>query len=152
MLYPSAKVIVRSNDKPNMILLLERKVGNNSYFEPAGGRIEADFNQKISESLEECAHREIAEELGLSIEIKRYIGSYFFFWTIDSNKLSICAVFEGLITQHDPQFESNKDFCELPFNPVWISMRDILEGNIFIDPIYVGLEKILKDYCRKIRS
>jgi len=150
MLYPSAKVIVRSLEKPNMILLIKRIVNNKSYYEPAGGKVEVDFACMKSESLEECAKREIAEELGVSIDIKGYVGSYYFFWSIDPRKLSTCAVFEGVITQYDPYFVSNQDSCELPFNLAWISTRDIVEGIIEIDPLYVGLDGLIKDYCKKL--
>lgn len=151
MLYPSAKVIVRSTEKPNMILLIKRMINDVSYYEPAGGKVEVDFTHMKSESLEECAKREIAEELGVSIDIKNYIGSYYFFWSIDPKKLSTCAVFEGSVICYDPFFADNKDSCELPFSMAWVSIDDVLNGCIIIDPLYVGLEDLIKNYCKRNR-
>jgi 8-oxo-dGTP pyrophosphatase MutT (NUDIX family) len=149
MHYPSAKVIVRSAEKPDMVLLIQRSWHGKDYYEPAGGRVEADFNLLQSESLEECARREIAEELGIYVDIKEYLGSYYFFWSIDQKKLSVCAVFEGIITGHDADFVSNKDSFELAFKAAWIPLHDIANGSIKVDPVYVGLETVMKNYCAK---
>jgi 8-oxo-dGTP pyrophosphatase MutT (NUDIX family) len=149
MMYPSAKVIVRSEDNKDMILLVQRIIDEKIYYEPAGGKIDVDFVTQTAESLEECAQREIQEELGVTIGIKGYLGSYYFFWHIDSKKLSICALFEGIIVKVDPEFTANGDSCELPICPVWVSMRAILTGSITINSAYVGLERLIKDYCHK---
>src|SRR5580692_4930153 len=101
MIYPSAKVIVRSHEKKDMLLLVKRTIYGKTYYEPAGGKVEVDFANKKAESLEECADREIKEELGVSINIKGYIGSYYFFWHIDLKKLSVCALFDGFIKEQD---------------------------------------------------
>jgi len=149
MLYPAAKVIVRNQDQKNMILLAQRTINNKQYYEPAGGRVDVDFCTRIIESFEECALREIQEELGVTVSLEGYLGSYYFFWEVDSQKASVCTVFEGVITQTDPHFVTNKDTSELPLSPSWVSMHDILNGSITIDPGYVGLEKLIKDYCHK---
>jgi 8-oxo-dGTP pyrophosphatase MutT (NUDIX family) len=149
MMYPAAKVIVRSKDKKNMILLVQRAIDKNTYYEPAGGKVEADFTTGTAESLEECAQREVLEELGVTVDIERYLGSYYFFWHIDPNKLSVCAVFEGVIINVDNGFVSNRDSCELSLCPVWVSMDAILNESITFDSTYVGLEKLMKSYCHE---
>lgn len=152
MLYPSAKVIVRSTEKPGMVLLIQRTWHGQSYYEPAGGRVDADFAAQTAESFETCARREIAEELGVHIDVKEYVGSYYFFWAMDPSKLSVCAVFDGIIVGHDPEFVANKDASELPFKAAWIPMHSIADGSIAIDPRYVGLAEIMKNYCNKMRT
>jgi 8-oxo-dGTP pyrophosphatase MutT (NUDIX family) len=149
MLYPSAKVIVKSKDNNDMILLVKRTVNNKTYYEPAGGKVDANFQTRIAESLEECARREILEELGVAVDIQNYIGSYYFFWHIDPCKLSVCALFEGTILHIDPQFSTNKDSCELHIEPGWVSIESILNGSVAIDSTYVGLEEIMKRYYHK---
>jgi ADP-ribose pyrophosphatase YjhB (NUDIX family) len=150
MLYPAAKVIVRSKDKKDMILLVKRTIDNQTYYEPAGGRVDVNFEAKTAESLEDCARREILEELGVIVDIQNYIGSYYFFWSIDSRNISVCALFEGTITHVDSEFSGNKDSCELPIEPVWVSIESILNGSVAISPVYVGLEKLMKDYCHSV--
>ena len=152
MLYPSAKVIVRSKDNKDMILVIKRTVNNNIYYEPAGGKVEANFETKRAESLEECARREILEELGVAVDIQNYIGSYYFFWHIDPHKLSICVLFEGIVTDIDHQFSANQDSCELPIEPIWVPVESILSGSIKIDSTYVGLEVLMKNYCRNLNN
>jgi 8-oxo-dGTP pyrophosphatase MutT (NUDIX family) len=150
MLYPAAKVIVRSKDKKDMILLVKRTVDNKVYYEPAGGRVDVNFEAKTAESLEECARREILEELGVVVDIQEYIGSYYFFWSIDLRTISVCALFEGTITHIDSEFSGNTDFSEFPIEPVWVSIESILDGSVAISPVYVGLEKLMKSYCHKL--
>ena len=146
--FPSAKVIIHHPDDRNQILLVQR----NGYYEPAGGKVEIDFNAQISESLEECAIRETREELGLIVAIDRYVGSYYFFWSIDPRKYSSCAVFTVSIIAKDTTFAGNADSCELTIAPAWVSIDDVLDKNISIDPRYKGLEALLIGYCYKLRN
>ena len=122
------------------------------YYEPAGGKIEIDFTKKIAETLEECAIREIKEELGLSITLDEYVGSYYFFWIIAPHRCSSCAVFTGKILDEDPTFTTNTDSCELTIEPIWVTLDEILEKKITIDPSYVGLENLLIKYCNKAKK
>jgi len=96
MFFPSAKVIIKHPTKHNTILLIKRQIHGQIFYEPAGGKAEINFEKKKAENLEECAIREIQEELGLNIKIEEYVGSYYFFWTIDPTKCSLCAVFVEL--------------------------------------------------------
>lgn len=143
MLYPSAKVILKDPNRPGSILLIERNVHGDLSVEPAGGKVEVDFTNKSAENLEACALREIREELGYSIAIDRYIGSYYFFWTIDPTKCSVCAVFTGLITNRDAIFISNADSYELPMRPLWVTREDILKNRVTVDPCRKGLRELL---------
>lgn len=79
MFFPAAKVIIRHPSDSNKILLVKRTIGKQISYEPAGGRININFQEKKAESLEECALREVREELGLIVKLERYIGSYYFF-------------------------------------------------------------------------
>jgi NADH pyrophosphatase NudC (nudix superfamily) len=78
--------------------------------------------KKQAESLEECALREVQEELGLNVKIEKYLGSYYFFWTIDPTKCSLCAVFMGTIIDSITNYTGNADTCELAFGPTWVTL------------------------------
>lgn len=148
MFYPSAKIIIRHPTDSDKILLIKRK----GYYEPAGGKVEIDFEKNMAESLEQCAIREAQEELGLTVSIERYIGSYYFFWSIDVNKFSSCAVFIGDIISEDSAFVANADTCEFTTEPAWVSVDDLLNKNAEIDPLYIGLESLLLNYCKQLKT
>jgi 8-oxo-dGTP pyrophosphatase MutT (NUDIX family) len=90
---PAAKVLVRDPKDISKLLLITRYVNGTYYYEPAGGKVEVDYEQQTAETLEDCAICEAHEELGVSVSIDRYLGSYYFFWAIDQNKCSSCALF-----------------------------------------------------------
>ena len=137
--YPAAKIIIRHPSDSEKILLIQRK----GYYEPAGGRIEIDFTKKIAETVEQCVIREAQEELGLTAAIDRYIGSYYFFWSIDATKASSCVVFDGTIISQDPDFVTNADSHEVEIMPAWVSLNDIITKTAPIDPLFCGLEKLM---------
>ena len=152
MFFPSSKVIIRHPSDSNKLLLIKRNVHGALYYEPAGGRVEIDFANRVAESLESCAIREVKEELGISIDIDDYVGSYYFFWIIAPDKCSSCAVFVGKILDADASFQTNADTCELSIEFIWVSIDDILEKRISIDPTYVGLENVLMKYCQQVKN
>ncbi len=152
LFFPSAKIIIRHPSNTNKILLVRRSVRNAVFYEPAGGKAEIDFEKRVAENLEECALREVREELGLTVKIEQYLGSYYFFWVIDPSKCSSCAVFVGSIVDEDRNFVSNADVNELPIKPAWVTIDDILDKKISIDASYVGLEELIMNYCRRIKN
>lgn len=148
MFFPSAKVIIKHPTQSDKILLIKR----NGHYEPAGGKVEINFEKKIAESLEECAIREAQEELGITISIDQYIGSYYFFWSIAADKFSSCALFIGTIVSQDPTFTANADTCEFTAEPAWVSIDDLLNKKVEIDPLYIGLESLLLNYCKQLKT
>ena len=148
MFYPSAKIIIKHPTDKNKILLIKR----NGHYEPAGGKVEVNFETKEAESLEQCAIREAQEELGLTVVIERYLGSYYFFWSIDPNKCSLCAVFVGNVISEDPEFMSNADLLEVAIEPAWILVDDVLNKRVLIDPLYSGLEELMFNFCIQLKG
>jgi 8-oxo-dGTP pyrophosphatase MutT (NUDIX family) len=144
MFFPSAKIIIRNPNDFSLLFLVKR----GSFYEPAGGKVEIDFNARLSESLEECALREAKEELGVTAQIESYLGSYYFFWSIDRNKASSCAVFLGNFLEQDTSFSSNSDLCELTITPEWVSIHEVVNK---INPEYIGLQKIFDSYQRALK-
>lgn len=150
MLFPSAKIILFHPKNKNKVLLIKRTINDQIVYEPAGGKIEVDFKNKKAESLEECAIREAKEELGVSAKIDRYIGSYYFFWNLDPMKFSSCAVFVGTIISQDNLFKNNIDSCELPTEPQWINVKDILEKKIQFSQSYIGLQDLMIKHLKNL--
>lgn len=146
-LFPSSKVIVKDPYNPDKILLIKRKSGN-GYHEPAGGRVEINSGLRIGENLEQCALREAKEELGLTLELDKYIGSYYFFWKSDPQKCSVCALFTTIMVDESINFVSKNDFDiyedESKFDAEWVSLDAIRYGKIKFDPIFIGLDKLMK--------
>ena len=136
MLFPAAKIIIKHPDNPSQFLVIKRK----GYYEPAGGKVEVNFINRTCETLEACAIREAFEELGLSVKIDQYLGSYYFFWSIDPTKASACAVFLGSIINYDNNaFSPNKDCNELLIEPQWTTLDEIKKN---INPEHIGLKEV----------
>lgn len=143
MFYPSAKAIVYDPAKPSDLLMLRRK----GYYEPAGGKVWVNFAKKESETLEECAMRECREELGATIEIMQYLGSYYFFWTRYPDSMSICALYSAQLISTDINLLKDEDYGGFPIEPAWINAHDIINNNAPIDPYFVGLEPLIKKFA-----
>src|ERR1700722_3174724 len=105
--FPSAKIILRHPEDSSQILMIKRTIKDKYFYEPVGGKIEVDFKNNIAETFEQCAIREAKEELGLSVQIDRYLGSYYFFWKIDPLKYSACVVYLGDIIDTKIEFRTN---------------------------------------------
>ncbi len=146
--YTAAKVIIVCQSRPREILLIKRR----GSYEPAGGTI------KPGEILEDCAKREVKEELGIDIRIDRYAGNYNFFWERNEFdnapiKHSTCIVFIGTIlneTGSGSYKVENADRDEIEFEPIWVSIKSVLNNEIHIDPKFIGLSQILLNYCNSL--
>lgn len=143
MFLPSAKIIVRHPSDKNKVLLIKRNVNGFISYEPAGGRAEIDYEKLYAESLEECVIREAAEELGVKVSIENYLGSYSYFWPHDLKKCSCYAVFIGNITEEIAGYTGNGDKDCWPVEPEWVTLDDITNKKITINPTHKGLEQII---------
>lgn len=150
--FPSAKIVIRDPVHKEKILLVQRKIQDKVFYEPAGGKVNIDPKCKKAETLEECALREAKEELGCTCTIDQYVGSYYFFWSIDPENCSICALFLGTLLSQNPLFQKNEDEDELLVTPEWVNIHDILEKKVPIDEEQVGLEKLVIKIIEKIYS
>lgn len=143
MFFPSAKIIVRYQSDKNKILLIKRNVNGIISYEPAGGRAEIDYKKLNAESLEECVIREAAEELGVNVNIERYLGSYSYFWPHDLSKCSCYAVFIGTFVKNIKNFTSNGDKDCWPIEPEWVTLDDIINRKVPINSTHKGLEQLI---------
>jgi ADP-ribose pyrophosphatase YjhB (NUDIX family) len=146
----ASKVIIK-HPESDEILLIKRSMDPTAGFEAAGGRVEIDFKNRTAENLEQCIVRETAEELGLQIETLRYIGSYYFFWSIKENACSICAVFLATVSSVNNMKKQSVDACGTIY-PIWVKIDDILIDQISIEKQHVGLSKIINDVAQDIMS
>jgi len=138
--YPSAKVVLRSV-VDNRVLLLSRTIEGISALEPAGGKVDADFQNRISESFEQCAIREIREELGLEIKITNYLGSYYFFWSSKNNACSHCVLFLADIVEGTVD-SVQQEACGI-LAPVWVTLAEMKQKKIPVKEYHVGLADLL---------
>jgi len=143
MFLPSAKVIIKHPHETNLILMIKRNVHGEFFYEPAGGRAEINYEKLSAENLEECAIREVKEEVGVYVAIDSYLGSYSFFWPHDLTKCSSYAVFIGTFLEKDPAYLGNGSNDYWPVEPVWVSAEDILSRKIILNPVHKGLEQIV---------
>lgn len=143
MFFPSAKIIVKDAHDDKKILLIKRTVEGVISYEPAGGRAEIDYDAFYAESLEECVKREALEELGVSVTIEGYVGSYTYFWPHDMGKCSSYAVFVGKVERRVENFMGNGDKDCWPVEPAWVTYDDIIDNKININPTHKGLRELI---------
>lgn len=149
MFLPSAKVIIKHPYEKNLLLLIKRDVHGEFSYEPAGGRAEINFETLTAENLEECAIREVKEEVGVFISIDSFLGSYSFFWPHDLTKCSLYAVFVGTFLGKDPTYLGNGTNDYWPVEPVWVKAEDILSRKLILNPVHIGLEPIVFECLKK---
>jgi 8-oxo-dGTP pyrophosphatase MutT (NUDIX family) len=149
MFLPSAKVIIKHPEEKNLILLIKRNVHGELSYEPAGGRAEINYDTLAAENLEECAIREVREEVGVFVSIDSYLGSYSFFWPHDLTKCSSYAVFVGTFLEKDPTYLGNGSNDHWPVEPVWVRAEDIISRKLILNQVHKGLEPIVFKYLKK---
>ncbi len=143
--FAAAKVII-PHPKDNKLLLVSRIIDSDFAYEPAGGRIDADFKTDYAESFEQCAIREAKEELNLDIRIQNYLGSYYFFWdnTINNTRaFTACTVFLADAISNIENLSLIGDLEMNPVYPKWIDIDEILAGKIPFREKNVGLEDLV---------
>ncbi|MBY0264148.1 MAG: NUDIX hydrolase [Holosporales bacterium] len=143
--YLAAKVLLQHPYEASF-LLANRQIGDTFGFEVPGGRVNIDFKNKKTETLEECALREGEEELGLKLRLQDYLGSYPFFWESQANTCTHCVVYlAGLDPSCDlTQMQPIGDTDGNPIRPEWVPMSKILSREITIRDNHQGLWPILE--------
>lgn len=142
VLYPAAKVVLIDPLQLDKMLLIYRAINGTAGYEAAGGRVEVNFQSKSAETFEECAIREIKEEIGVDIKLISYLGSYTFFWDIKDNTCSSCVVFLGEIMSGAINNE-NSDLTEIAYEIRWVRISDVLNGCIPVRASHSGLKPLL---------
>jgi len=138
--YPSAKIILRL-PQDNKILLLARTIAGETALEPAGGKVEVNFEKRSSESFEECIIREVREELKIETKVTHYIGSYYFFWSSKNNVCSNCVLFLGDIIAGTVNSVQQEECGQLSL--AWATIEQLKQKKIPIRAYHVGLEELL---------
>lgn len=140
-----ASKIIILHPTEDKILLVSRVIDGNVVFEPAGGRLDIDFDQNIAETFEECAIREAKEELNLDIKLGAYLGNYHFFWKCAPNTqaFTICNVYLAESLSDFKDINVVGDLESSPVYPEWVLCESILLGKIPFDDSCVGLQDII---------
>jgi len=113
----TVKGIVSKDDK---FLLLKQKADDEWWYSLPGGRAQ-------NSDLESELKREIKEEVGLDIEVLKYIGDWFFIR--QSNRVKticktfVCKPISGKLNSSDAEeYEDINDF-------IWVTKEEFLNGN-----------------------
>lgn len=142
MIYAAAKVVLFDPAIPEKLLLIYREINQSGGYEAAGGRLEVDFESKTAENYEECAVREIKEEVGVDIKLSNYLGSYSFFWDLKENTVSSCVVFLGEIIS-GAIHNNNLDKQELGLEPKWVTIHEVIHDLLPVRYNHIGLKPLL---------
>lgn len=140
-LYIAAKVII-SHPTKNELLLVNRPIDNTNGYEPAGGRLDIDFDTLSSETYESAAIREAKEELNLDVELIGYLGSYHFFWGDSPKKCTHCNVYAAKAVSSFDQLSDIGDPGKYPIYPEWVSVEKILDETLPIRKGHIGLKQV----------
>ncbi len=153
--FAAAKVIIL-HPTEDKLLLVSRVIDDQVVFEPAGGRLDVDFDQKIAETFEECAIREAKEELNLDIKLGVYLGNYHFFWKQvpdpSIRAFTICNVYMAESLSDFAQLNVVGDLESSPVYPQWVSYESILSRRVPFDDSCIGLQDIIYSVVKNIKS
>ena len=153
--FAAAKVLIL-HPTEDKLLLVSRVINGQIVFEPAGGRLDVDFDQKIAETFEECAIREAKEELNLDIKLGAYVGNYHFFWERvphpSIRAFTICNVYMAESISDFSQLNKVGDLDSAPVYPQWVSYESILNGKIPFADSCIGLKDIIYSVVKNTKS
>jgi 8-oxo-dGTP pyrophosphatase MutT (NUDIX family) len=117
--------------KDNKVLLAKANGYSNTFL--PGGHIE------IWESTEEALKREIKEELGIKISIKRFLGDIEHQWESKGiNNLEINHIFEAEMKDEFEKIESKENHLEF----FWVKLEDIHKHSLQPFPLLDMLNNI----------
>lgn len=151
VLYPAAKVVLIDPLQLDKMLLIYREINGTAGYEAAGGRVEVNFQSKSAETFEECAIREIKEEIGVDVKLISYLGSYTFFWDVKDNTCSNCVVFLGEVIGGAINNE-NSDLTEIAYEIRWVGISDVLNGCVPVRDSHSGLKLLLIKAAKIIKK
>ncbi len=120
----------------NRFLILKQKIGSNEFWDLPGGKVEYGENPL------EALHREVKEETGLEIKIKKPLGLFWFFRTLDKDQV-VCSTF--LCKPSSTRINLGKNPAdETIVEFQWVAPKE------FKNPHFQVAHKSLKELVKKI--
>jgi 8-oxo-dGTP pyrophosphatase MutT (NUDIX family) len=139
------KVILKHKDYDDSVLILKRPAYD--CYEPIGGRLEIDFENQKSETIEDCIQRECLEEVGLSIENLTYIGSYNYFWEKNGH-YNFCLLYTAFINSSLENLKKEDGFGKCLTISEWVLKKDLLSNDrVKFNPTHFGLNCLIEKFC-----
>lgn len=122
------------NDKNEFLILKQDLKDGSHVWELPGGKVE------FGESLKDCLVRETKEELQISIEVGKIVGTYQFI-KVNDGKYVISVVFEAKLLEETEKITLDPEHTKLS-EFKWISKEDFLNSNSNVsDPSFIEMLK-----------
>lgn len=139
------KVILKHKDYNDSVLILKRPAYDS--YEPIGGKLEIDFENQESETIEDCIRRECLEEVGLNIENLTYLGSYHYFFE-KICQYNFCLLYTAFITSSLEHLKKEDGFGKCLTISEWVLITDLLSNDrVKFNPNHLGLKVLIEKFC-----
>ena len=116
------------------IVLIQRIKGDQQYYTLPGGSIEPEDN-----SVGIAAVRELREETSLDTKLGKHIFSYTYKDVL--NELFLCEYQGGELYLPEDSLEAELTTDTNQFNPVWISITEIGNIQLYPEPVKIFLKE-----------
>lgn len=112
---PAVKALI---EKQGKYLLFEQMVGNISVYDIPGGKM------KFGEGPYDSLHRELLEETNSQIEIRKFLGVYWFYRK-DNGEQIICLTFLCKLLGDKVDFSRNSSSTEKISKQLWVNKQEL---------------------------